>query len=420
MTSRSSTTSSDAPQSNNANGEAPPPLFTAVSALKGGHDARVIAATKAAARSEIQDWSKAGWAWAWGRTNVNPPQGGNPIPREGSSLSVADFRARYESPCLPVVVAGLADGWAATPRAGSAGAWHPDALYKAYRHRKFRVGEDDDGRPVKVKLKYFLRYASSNRDDSPLYVFDSMWADSSRVCEILSDYAVPHLFPDDLFSAVGESRRPPYRWLLLGPCRSGTKLHIDPLATSAWNTLIAGRKRWILFPPDVPGDAVKGRPYKKAGEDDEAVDYFLTLLPRLKSTRPDLAARCIEFVQEPGETVFVPGGWWHAVLNLEDTIAITQNFCSTVNLPLVWRAVRRGRPGMARKWLRLLRANSPALAAVVEAINVSDGWDLAREAARHRARVAAKPPDASSDSSESSGSESEEEGAQKRGEGMMG
>jgi hypothetical protein len=33
--------------------------------------------------------------------------------------------------------------------------------------------------------------------------------------------------------------------------------------------------------------------------------------------------------------MFVPRGWWHCVLNVEDTVAVTQNYVSDCNLAQV-------------------------------------------------------------------------------------
>lgn len=273
------------------------------------HDRKVMEDAKQRARGDLNlsEWMKQGYAYH--STCLAESSLGHIAREHARSLTVEDFRQRYEVANLPVIIDGCTEGWRA-----ATGVWHPSALYETYRHRKFKVGEDDEGYPVKIKLKYFLRYASGQRDDSPLYVFDSMFERGARDCAIRHDYEVPPYFREDLFRLAGEHRRPPYRWFLVGPRRSGTGVHLDPLGTSAWNTLLHGRKRWVLFPPDVPRDVVRPRAYlrRDKGEDDEPVDYFTLILPRIKAAHPGLAARMVEFTQRPGETVYVPGGWWHA------------------------------------------------------------------------------------------------------------
>lgn len=58
-------------------------------------------------------------------------------------------------------------------------------------------------------------------------------------------------------------------------------MHIDPLSTSAWNASLAGHKYWILFPPEESGDLAKGKAYRKKGEDNEAIQYFHFIYPRM-------------------------------------------------------------------------------------------------------------------------------------------
>jgi histone arginine demethylase JMJD6 len=230
------------------------------------------------------------------------------------------------------------------------------------------VGSDDDGYAVRLKFSHIHHYVNDPehmRDDSPLYIFDGSFGDKEGSKPLLRDYAVPEYFREDLFGIVGEKRRPPYRWVVIGPPRSGSSVHVDPLATSAWNALISGRKRWCLFPPSPTLKKPHLKP-KGIGLDGESVTWFKKMYPRTRSSdwphhRP------LDAVQNPGEIMYVPDGWWHAVLNLEHTVAVTQNVVGSARFAKVWRMTKRGRPKMSAQWLAKLRERRPDLAAVADA-----------------------------------------------------
>jgi hypothetical protein len=177
-----------------------------------------------------------------------------------------------------------------------------------------------------------------------------------------------------------------HRWFLVGGQNSGSNMHVDPLGTSAWNTLLLGRKLWVLFPPGTregdlkTGTLSPGRKGRGGGEgcgggggggsccgvsesDNESDDgsesgssqqaddfcaagWFANMLPHLPA---HVCAQKRLFIQKAGETVFVPAGWFHAVLNLSTTVCVTQNYASPHDYLRVVRALYNGGGGGAER-----------------------------------------------------------------------
>jgi hypothetical protein len=233
-------------------------------------------------------------------------------------LTIAEFRDEYESRNHPVVLTDVVKRWPAYA------SWDMAHLLQRYGQCSFRA------EACVLSLEQYDHYAQQTVEESPLYLFDK---DFCTTCpDMANDYSVPAYF-DDLFSVLGHER-PDYRWLIIGPERSGSTFHKDPNGTSAWNALVRGRKLWIFYPPDAcpPGVFVDAN--------EEQVTSPVSLMEWMLTYCHDPTGQAYMTICEEGELVFVPSGWWHCVLNLTHCIAITQNYVSERNLKRVLAFLR--------------------------------------------------------------------------------
>lgn len=69
------------------------------------------------------------------------------------------------------------------------------------------------------------------------------------------------------------------------------------------------------------------------------VEWFLNFYDAIKTSK----VKPIECVVNAGEMIFVPSGWWHLAINLEESLAVTQNYVSSANLAKVLKFLRPGR-----------------------------------------------------------------------------
>lgn len=109
-----------------------------------------------------------------------------PVVLDAHALDPQFFAETLEAKGIPCVIQNVpqAEGWSAPE------CWDLETLEKddAIRNRYFKCGEDDDGKSIKVKMKHFHKYLHSNKDDSPLYIFDSAFEDDRKAKKIMSEF----------------------------------------------------------------------------------------------------------------------------------------------------------------------------------------------------------------------------------------
>jgi Cupin-like domain len=149
------------------------------------------------------------------------------------------------------------------------------------------------------------------------------------------------------------------RWpsLYLGPATTKTGLHVDKFGTSFTTAVFHGRKQFILFEA-MDGNRnlcldqnAKPAPGSNYGVGADVFTPNIALFhncPKAKQSHPMFASL------GPGDLLYVPGSTHHAARNMDDSIAIAQNFLTIAD----FHSVVESHKGMWIQSIRRLR-NEP-------------------------------------------------------------
>lgn len=106
---------------------------------------------------------------------------------------------------------------------------------------------------------------------------------------------------------------PCFATLTVGGIGAGIPMHFH---MDSMLQVLYGEKYWLLC----PGDAIPSPGF--------AVNDSLLVI-RSSWGKPGVSKNWLECLQQPGETLYVPEGWYHGVMNLKETVAVGMQVSST-------------------------------------------------------------------------------------------
>lgn len=233
-----------------------------------------------------------------------------------AGLTADQFEREYLHPPRPVILTDAIAHW------GAMGRWSPQFFKQEYGRLQVEV----DGEVM--ALGDLVDRIEVSTDDSPAPYLRN---------QLLADWP-PELSAD--VSPMPACTRP--NWLESRFLPSRTKmtyveayiggkgahfpvLHYDGLHTHAFLMQLYGDKEYIVFSPDqaafmYPKD---GDPNKSRIED--------VLRPDLSAFPLFDQAEGVRFQLHPGETLFVPAGWWHTARILSPSVTVSINAVNRAN-----------------------------------------------------------------------------------------
>jgi hypothetical protein len=235
-----------------------------------------------------------------------------------SGVSTDEFVERYVRGSRPLVMTDLARDWPALAR------WSPQDLKERFGHLDVEVQVERHADPKyernkldhrrTVRLDAFVDQVLAGGPTNDYYLTaNNEVLRRPEFAPLLADIGTLPAFCDRSQLVQRSS-------FWFGPAGTVTPLHHDTLMLL--HTQVVGRKRWrFISPLETP------RLYNYNG-----------VFSPIDVDRPDLVrypsfaeVKMLEIVLEPGETVFLPLGWWHQVTSLEVSLSFSYSNLSVPN-----------------------------------------------------------------------------------------
>lgn len=227
-------------------------------------------------------------------------------------ISPEDFRKNYYLPMKPLVIRGLAKEWPAYNK------WNWDYFKQIVGDKKVGIYNNvksDAYTPVNKADDYttfgeYVDMISKGPAGWRIFLFNIF----DHAPQLTKDFT----WPEHLMHGFVKK----YPMLFVGGKTSITHMHFDIDLSHILHTQFAGRKRVLLFPYDEqhklyrkPFEVLSLADFSHYHENNGKPDY--QEFPALKS------AHGYDIVLEHGDTLFMPGGYWHHMEYLDSGFAMS-------------------------------------------------------------------------------------------------
>ncbi len=229
-----------------------------------------------------------------------------------SLIDQKNFSDSYFTPLRPLVIKDLAKTWPASKK------WTPDFFKEQYGNKQVKVYDESFVEAGK-------HYMSKLKSISLREYIDTIMTSSQNLRMFLYNIKseIPELVDDINFPTLVNGLSKNFVFMFFGCKGSVTQMHFDIDMSHVLHTPILGKKTVYLFPYE-QGKNLHRYPFTcRSYVDVERPDF--EQYPGLKD------AQGYKVELEPGETLYIPSGYWHHFVYDEPGYAVSLR-CSNQTL----------------------------------------------------------------------------------------